>query len=162
MTEHTHPVPQPNARLTTADGTDHRYLPTVVSVLLAEEDHDRMDCEDDDPRKVWIVVGAWSGRRAVLTHAAPFLDAAETEDLATLTGRTFMCRLDLSNPPLFEHEGGERLEWPELKPTPPMSEVYARLGITPPEDPAAAEEPAARLLAAATRIRTRTAHTEQP
>jgi hypothetical protein len=113
---------------------------------MAEEDHDRMDCCDDDPRKVWVVVGAWSGRRAVLTHAAPFLAAAGTDDLPSLEGRDFLCRLDLNNPPPFEHEGGERLEWPDLRPAPPMSEVYARLGITPPEDAddaAREEQPAA-------------------
>jgi hypothetical protein len=112
-----------------------RFLPTVVSILKAEEDHDRMDCCDDDPRKVWVVIVAWSGRRAVLTHAAPFLAAAGTDDLPSLEGRDFMCRLDLDNPPPFEHEGGERLEWPDLRLAPPMSEVYARLGITPPEEP---------------------------
>jgi hypothetical protein len=111
-----------------------RFLPTVVSILKAEEDHDRMDCCDDDPRKVWVVVGAWSFRRAVLTHAAPFLAAAGTDDLPSVEGRDFLCRLDLNDPPPFEHEGGERLEWPDLRPAPPMSEVYARLGITPPEE----------------------------
>lgn len=112
----------------------HSFLPSSVYILKAEEDHGRMDCCDDDPRKVWVVVGGWSYRRAVLTHAAPFLEAAGTEDLASLEGEHFMTRLDLRNPPPYEHEGGERLDWPELTLAPPMSEVYARLGITPPEE----------------------------
>jgi hypothetical protein len=112
----------------------HRFLPTSLHILKAEIDHDRMDCEDDDPRKVWVVVGSWSYRRAVLTHALPFLEAAGTEDVMSLEGQVFLARLDLENPPPYQHEGGERLEWPELELAPPMSEVYARLGIAPPEE----------------------------
>lgn len=111
----------------------HRFLPSALHVLKAEVDHGRMDCCDDDPRKVWVVVGGWSYRRAVLTHAEPFLAAAETDDVMSLEGQTFMASLDLENPPPFEHEGGERLEWPGLRLAPPMSEVYERLGIEPPE-----------------------------
>jgi hypothetical protein len=111
----------------------HRYLPSPVHVLKAEENHDRMDCFDDDPRKVWIVTG-WSWRRAVLTHAEPFLRAAGTTDVMSLEGKHFMTRIDLGDPPPFEHEGGERLEWPELELAPPMDEVCARLGIEPPQN----------------------------
>jgi len=92
-----------------------------------------MDCCDDDPRKVWVVVGGWSHRRAILTHAAPFLEAAGTDDVTSLEGQTFMASLDLFDPPPFVHEGGERLEWPELRLAPPMSEVYKALGIESPE-----------------------------
>lgn len=112
----------------------HRFLPSVLYVLKTEEDHDLMDCCDDDPRKVWIVVGGWSYRRAVLTHAEPFLEAAGTANLEALEGMTFMAALDLNDPPPFEHEGGERLEWPELKLAPAMTEVYEHLGLTPPVD----------------------------
>lgn len=110
----------------------HRFLPSPVYILKAEEDHDRMDCEDDDPRKVWVVA-SWSLRRAVLTHAEPFLRAAGATDVMSLEGKHFMTRIDLGDPPPFEHEGGERLEWPELKLAPPMEEVYERLGIRPPQ-----------------------------
>lgn len=110
----------------------HRFLPSPLYVLKAEEDHDPMDCCDDDPRKVWVVVGGWSYRRAVLTHARPFLEAAGTGDVSSLEGMTFMARLDLENAPPFEHESGERLEWPELKVAPPMEEVYRALGIEVP------------------------------
>lgn len=113
--------------------TEHRFLHSPLRVLKAEVDHDPMDCCDDDPRKVWVVVGGWSYRRAVLTHAEPFLAAAGTDDVMSLEGKTFMASLDLLNPPPFEHEGGERLEWPELRLAPRMSEVYKTLGIEPPE-----------------------------
>jgi hypothetical protein len=108
--------------------TDHPYLPSPVRILKVDTDHGRMDCCDDDPRKVWVVT-QWSYRRAVLTHAAPFLEAAGTDDLASLEGRVFMTRLDLSNPPPFDHEGGERLEWPELTLARPMREICEELGI---------------------------------
>lgn len=111
----------------------HRFLPSTVRILKAEPDHERMDCCDDDPRKVWVVASGWSYRRAVLTHAEPFLKAAGTEDVMSLEGLLFMASLDLENPPPFEHEGGERLEWPGLHLAPPMSEVYKSLGIEPPE-----------------------------
>jgi hypothetical protein len=111
----------------------NRFLPSPLHILKAEIDHDPMDCCDDDPRKVWVVATGWSYRRAVLTHAEPFLVAAETEDVMSLEGKTFMASLDLFNPPPFEHEGGERLEWPDLKLAPPMSDVYRALGIENPE-----------------------------
>jgi hypothetical protein len=110
----------------------HRYHPSPVYILKAEEDHDRMDCEDDDPRKVWVVA-SWSFRRAVLTHAEPFLRAAGTTDVMSLEGKHFMTRIDLSDPPPFEHEGGERLEWPELRLARPLAEIRAELGIEPPQ-----------------------------
>lgn len=111
----------------------HPFLPSPLHVLKAEEDHDRMDSCDDDPRKVWIVVGGWSYRRAVLTHALPFLEAAGTQDVASLEGMTFLSAIDLLDPPPFEHENGERLEWPDLTVAPPLLEVYERLGIEPPQ-----------------------------
>lgn len=114
--------------------TGHRFPPTVLRVLKAEVDHDPMDCCDNDPRKVWVVVGGWSYRRALLTHAEPFLEAAGTSDVLALEGVAFMASLDLDNPPPFMHEGGERLEWPGLKLAPPMSEICRTLGIQLPED----------------------------
>lgn len=110
------------------------FHPSPLHVLKAEPDHPRMDCCDDDPRKVWVVVGGWSGRRALLTHAAPFLEAAGTDDVMALEDMTFFARLDLNNPPPFEHEAGERLEWPELRLARPISEVYQALGIEPPKE----------------------------
>ena len=109
----------------------HRFLPSPLYVLKAEGDHDPMDCCDDDPRKVWVVT-SWSLRRAVLTHAAPFLEAAGTTDVMSMEGKHFMARIDLSDPPPFDHEGGERLEWPELKLAPSMEEVHRALGIEHP------------------------------
>lgn len=110
----------------------HRFLPSPLYILKAEEDHDPMDCCDDDPRKVWVVVCGWSLRRAVLTHAEPFLEVAGTTNVAALEGMTFMASLDLLDPPPFEHESGERLEWPELKLAPSMEEVHRALGIERP------------------------------
>lgn len=112
---------------------EHNYLPSPVRIVKAEVDHDRMDCEDDDPRKVWVTT-LWSLRRAVLTHAAPFLEAAGTTDVMSLDGLHFMARIDLSDPPPFEHEGGERLEWPDLKLARPIAEICAELGIEPPQE----------------------------
>lgn len=111
---------------------EHRFLPSPLHILKAETDGDRMDCCDDDPRKVWVVIAGWY-RRAVLTHAAPFLEAVGTDDVMSLEGKTFMASIDLLNPPPFEHESGERLEWPDLKLAQPMSEVYKALGIEGPE-----------------------------
>lgn len=111
----------------------HRFLPSSLYILKAEEDHGPMDCCDDDSRKVWVVVGGWSYRRAVLTHAEPFLKVAGTQNLDALEGMTFMASLDLSDPPPFEHESAERLEWPELKLAPAMAEVYEHLGIELPQ-----------------------------
>lgn len=114
-------------------GGGHRFLPSPLYILKAEPDHDPMDCYDDDPRKVWVVVTGWSYRRAVLTHAAPFLEVAGTQNVDALEGMTFMAVLDLFDPPPFEHESGERLEWPELVLAPSMSEVHQALGIGHPE-----------------------------
>jgi hypothetical protein len=112
----------------------HSFLASPLYILKAEEDHDPMDSCDDDPRKVWVVVTGWSYRRAVLTHAEPFLEVAGTTNVAALEGMTFMAVLDLMDPPPFEHEGGERLDWPELRLAPSMEEVYRHLGIAPPQE----------------------------
>lgn len=112
----------------------HHFLPSPLHVLKAEADHGAMDCCDDDPRKVWIVIGGWSYRRAVLTHAEPFMKAAGTDDLMALEGLTFTASLDLLNPPPFEHEGGERLEWPDLKLARPLPEIREALGLEPPAE----------------------------
>lgn len=108
--------------------TPRRYYPSPITVLAIDSDGGKMDCCDDDPRHIWVVT-AWSHRRAVKTHAAPFLKAANTEDLYSLEGRMFLARIDLDNPPPFDHEGGERLEWPELTVAPSMDEVRADLGL---------------------------------
>lgn len=99
-----------------------RWHPSLVRVL-ATESSGQMDCCDDDPRKAWVVAVGWSYRRAVLTHAAPFLAAAGTDDLKAIEGVVFTARLDLSSPPPFSHEGGERLEWPELAVAPSIEEI---------------------------------------
>jgi hypothetical protein len=52
----------------------------------------------------------------------------------SLEGLHFMARIDLSDPPPFEHEGGERLEWPDLKLARPIAEICAELGIEPPQE----------------------------
>lgn len=106
--------------------------PCSVIFLKTEIDHAPMDCYDDDPRKVWVIVPIWSYRRAVLTHARPFLEAADTDKMSALEGKVFLASLDPSGPPPFEHESGERLEWPELRLAPPISEIQARLGVEPP------------------------------
>jgi hypothetical protein len=94
-----------------------------------------MDCCDDDPVKVWVVVLGWSYRRAILTHAAPFLAASDYTDPYALEGMTFMARMDLGNPPPFDHEAGERIEFPELKMAPPMAKVYEDFGMSAPDEP---------------------------
>lgn len=106
-----------------------RYYPSPVTVIAIDADGGQMDCFDDDPRHIWVSVMGWSHRRAIKTHAAPFMAAAETDDIYSLEGRNFMARLDLSNPPPFEHEGGERLEWPELTLGELHSQVREELGL---------------------------------
>lgn len=108
---------------------DHPFRRSPVRVLKAEIDHSPMDCCDSDPRKVWVVAVGWTYRRAVLTHAEPFLEAAGLTDVEALEDMIFMASLDLNNPPPFEHEGGERLEWPDLVVAPSIEEIHQRLGI---------------------------------
>jgi hypothetical protein len=107
---------------------EQRLFTAVVHVLHVDIRGGRMDCEDNDRNKVWVTASPWSYRRAYLTHAAPFMEAAEVSDPYALEGMSFMAKLPLTPPP-EEHEGGERLEWPELSPAPSRAEVKASLGI---------------------------------
>lgn len=79
----------------------------------------RIIAVDTDPAHVWVTVPAWSPRRALLTGAAPFAEAAGCAPDA-LAGRRFFAELDLDNPPATQDTGGERLEWPGLRPCPPL------------------------------------------
>lgn len=111
---------------------ENRLRQSFVWVLAAEE-RGPMDCCDDDPRKVWVVADGWSYHRAILTHAAPFLEAAGTDDLHALPNRLFTARLDLSAPPPFVDEGPEHLEWPDLTvcDDTPLEEIYEEIGFEP-------------------------------
>lgn len=112
--------------------TEERRFPAIVSIVHVDVRGGRMDCEDDDPYKVWVTATSWSYRRAYLTHAAPFMEAAKVSDPYALEGMHFIAKLPMT-PPDVDHEGGERLEWPELRLAPPKHEVYERLGMEPPE-----------------------------
>lgn len=105
--------------------TTHPYGPTVLRVIAVGLDGAPMDCEDTDTAHVWIRVIGWSPRRAFLTGAAPFAAAAQCEP-ADLTGRTFIARLDLDNPPSNDDTAGERLEWPDLREAPPLPKEWQR------------------------------------
>ncbi|MFI1767500.1 hypothetical protein ACH41H_36385 [Streptomyces sp. NPDC020800] len=83
-----------------------------------------MDCEDDDTAHVWVKVPGWTPRRAFLTGAQPFAEAAACEP-ADLAGRVFLARLDPDQPPGINDTVGERLEWPELRPAPPLPDGWA-------------------------------------
>lgn len=111
------------------------YYPSPVYVLAVSKSEGRMDCCDDGSAKVWVVVTGWSTRRAVLTHAEPFLKASGYTDPYALEGMHFFAKMDLGDPPPFDHEGGERIEFPELEIAPPIAEIHAELGMAPPEEP---------------------------
>jgi hypothetical protein len=96
----------------------NNLLPTVVRVIAVDSDGAPMDCEDDDPDHVWVRVLAWSPRRAFLTGARPFAQAARCAP-AALAGRMFYARLDVHAPPGNDDTAGERLEWPDLRLCPP-------------------------------------------
>jgi hypothetical protein len=93
-----------------------KLLTTVVTVLAVEEGA-RLDCCDEDTAHVWVRVTAWTPRRAFLTGAAPFVDAAG-KPAAELVGVRFLADLDLDNPPGNTDTNGERLEWPDLRVAP--------------------------------------------
>lgn len=96
-------------------------LTTPVRVLSVDVKAGQLDCCDDDTAHVWVVVTAWSPRRAFLTGAAPFAAAANCPP-ADLAGRRFFAELDLYNPPGNEDTTAERLEFPGLRlcqPLPP-------------------------------------------
>lgn len=103
---------------------------TVVSVIAVEEGG-KLDCCDEEQFHVWVTVLTWSGRRAYLTGASPFIAAVgETviEDVNDLTGVHFYADLPFEPPPAMP-EPGEHLEWPNLELTPPTEEIERQLGL---------------------------------
>lgn len=110
---------------------DQRQHRTVVSIIAVEEGA-KLDCCDEEQFHVWVRVITWSGRRAYLTGASPFLKAVgETviEDVSQLVDAHFYADLP-SEPPPAMPEPGEHLEWPHLELTPPIEEINRRLGIS--------------------------------
>lgn len=102
----------------------------VVSIIAVEEGG-KLDCCDEETHHVWVTVLTWSGRRAYLTGASPFLKAVgETviENVTDLTGTHFYADLPFNAPPAVP-EPGEHLEWPGLELTPPTEEIERRLGL---------------------------------
>ncbi|MEU0332195.1 hypothetical protein [Streptomyces sp. NPDC006193] len=110
--------------------TDHSFGLSPLRVIAVDLDGVPMDCEDDDTAHVWVRVLGWSPRRAFLTGAAPFAAAARCQP-ADLTGRVFLARLDLNNPPSNDDTAGERLEWPDLCEAPPLPREWTRPHGTP-------------------------------
>ncbi|MET7809837.1 hypothetical protein ABZT26_03120 [Streptomyces sp. NPDC005395] len=92
--------------------------PTVVRVI-AVEDGAQLDCCDEETTHVWVRVIVWSPRRAFLTGAAPFAEAAGKPAL-DLAGARFIAQLDVDNPPSNTDTNGERLQWPGLRYCPPF------------------------------------------
>ncbi|MDT0377302.1 hypothetical protein RM572_00740 [Streptomyces sp. DSM 42041] len=99
---------------------ESRMKLTVISVI-AVEFGGRLDCEDTEEAHVWVETPLWSSRRAFLTGASPFTDAAQCTP-EELPNRYFLAELPADPPPSRpEDTTGERLEWPGLReaPTPP-------------------------------------------
>ncbi|GGZ72866.1 hypothetical protein ACFOOM_01255 [Streptomyces echinoruber] len=97
----------------------------TVLTIIALGDGVPLDCCDEDTAHVWVRVTAWSPRRAFLTGAAPFVEASG-RPAAELVGVRFLADLDLDNPPGNADTAGERLEWPNLRPAPPLPSEWMR------------------------------------
>ncbi|MEU6628351.1 RusA family crossover junction endodeoxyribonuclease [Streptomyces parvus] len=98
---------------------------TPVRVLAATE-CGRKDCCGAHAH-AWVRVEAWSPKRAFLTSAVPFIQAAGVPH-GELAGLAFMAELDLTAPPGNSDTAGERLEWPGLQIAP---SIPAQPGGTP-------------------------------
>lgn len=111
-----------------------KNMRTVVSIPDVEdtETHGRLDCCDEETHHVWVRVITWSGRRAYLTGASPFVEAAEKAwgecRPGDLKDAHFYADLPMEPPPAVA-EPGERLEWPGLELCPPIEEIRESLGI---------------------------------
>lgn len=103
---------------------------TVISIVAVEDNYGKLDCCDEEEFHVWVQVLTWSGRRAYLTGASPFMEAAglTAQDVFGLTQKHFYADLPLEPPPA-EPESGEQLEWPNLELAPPLNEIEKELGI---------------------------------
>jgi len=113
-------------------------LTTVVRVLSVDVKAGPLDCEDDDTTHVWVVVTAWSPRRAFLTGAQQFAAAADCPP-ADLAGRRFFAELDLYKPPGNDDTTAERLEFPGLRRCRPLPPRWQQDAGRPAERRAAAE-----------------------
>lgn len=100
-----------------------------MRVIAVQDDGARMDCCDEDTAHVWVRVLAWSPRRAFLTGAGPFAEAAGVP-ADELGGRVFLAELDLDAIPENDDTAGERLEWPGLKVAPDVGVRPAPAKIT--------------------------------
>lgn len=120
-------------------------LTTPVRVLSVDFRAGQLDCCDDDTAHVWVVVTAWSPRRAFLTGAAPFAAAANCPP-ADLAGRRFFAELDLYNPPGNEDTTAERLEFPGLRLSPPLPAKWQRFADEDAEPETAEEDRGFELL----------------
>ncbi|MFE4796160.1 RusA family crossover junction endodeoxyribonuclease [Streptomyces sp. NPDC056708] len=112
---------------------------TVVRVLAVSEGQ-QLDCCDEDTAHVWVRVMAWSPRRAFLTGASPFAEAAGVP-AAALAGRVFLAELDLDAVPENDDTSGERLEWPGLRLAPEIPEQWMSGAEEPDPAPVELAEP---------------------
>jgi hypothetical protein len=127
-----------------------KRLNTVAHVIAVETGDGRMDCSDDSRIKVWLCVPAWSTRRAMLTDGDEFfrvhgrdqgLGDEPIEHMLSddpvgqqmlprwaqqLAGVHFF--VDFTAPD-DEAEAAERIEFHEIRATPPIEDVKRRLGI---------------------------------
>lgn len=120
------------AAVQTHEGRRHAQTGrTVVTVIAVEDNCGPLDCCDEETVHVWVDVLTWSGRRAYLTGASPFLDAAGPavlENPTDLKDARFYATLPFEPPPATP-ELGEQLEWPDLELCPPIEEIKEQLGI---------------------------------
>ncbi len=102
---------------------------TVISVIAVEDNYGKLDCCDEEEFHVWVQALTWSGRRAYITGASPFMEAAgaAVPDVYSLKDEHFYADLPHEPPPAVP-EPGERLEWPNLELAPPIEEIKKRLG----------------------------------
>lgn len=111
-----------------------RTGPAIIRIVAVEKNHVRLDCGDEETAHVWVSVVTWSGRRAYLTGASPFLNVLRAESgtenaPADLLGECFIAELPLEPPPAMP-EPAEYLEWPGLKLADSLDEIKKRLGIS--------------------------------
>lgn len=107
-----------------------RTSPAIIMVVAVEDNYGKLDCCDEETAHVWVTVPTWSGRRAYLTGASPFMKAAPSvPDVYSLKDEHFIAELPLEPPPAIP-EAAEYLEWPGLELAPPMDQVKKELGLT--------------------------------
>ncbi|XUL90007.1 hypothetical protein ACQ86D_28000 [Streptomyces galilaeus] len=103
---------------------------TAVLSIVAVETGGKLDCCDTDTVHVWVIVSAWSPRRAYLTGARPFLNTVGCAP-HDLVHEYFTATVPVE-PPEDIATAGERLEWQQLEVCPPLPPELAELAPPPP------------------------------